>query len=297
MTQNIFIEVGESPEALLGHYGKAIDLNDKNPGSRFYSVDWERPQLGVVTLKNGDGQVAFDLALGVMGSYNEDYPQEGLSRYSLYLGLSEAGTMSHDHARLKFYEMLARIQGAGWKWLIHDFEPRLNGGDALRYQRETSAGTASLDPNFELSMEDWMRLENRSPWKFYKDGVYMDIRLSRDAKRMKVDEPGAYFVSISLESYESFWRTTFKEQDRARWRELLPAARERQRATRAEAENKLQHEGYHIDTDYQNPDEEFDSDAKALPLASNQPTSSAPMPGLQPPSSLKERLGRWIKGN
>ena len=157
----------------------------------------------------------------------------------------------------------------------------------------TSAGTASLDPNLELSLQDWMRLENRSPWKFYKGGVYMDVRLSRDSKRMKVDEPGAYFVSIALESYQSFWRTTFKEPDRARWRGLLPAVRERQRATRAEAEQKLQAEGYHIDTSYRNPDEAFDPDAKPAsdPVGSDQPQSPAP----QPPSS-KERFGRWIRG-
>jgi len=297
MIQNILIEVGESPEALIGRYGKAVDLNDKNPGSRFYSVDWERPRLGAVTLKNGDTQHTFDLALGVMGSYNEDYPQEGLSRYSLYLGLSETGTMSHDQARTNFYEMLDRIQKAGWKPLIRQTQPRLKGADALRYQLATSLAPGSLDPNFELSLQDWMTLEDDSPWKFYKDGVYMDIRLSRDPKRMKVDEPGAYFVSISLESYQTFWRTTFKEQDRARWRDLLPAVRERQRDTRAEAEKKLQAEGYRIDTDYRNPDEEFDPGAKLPPKRDDKSASPTPKPRSQPPSSLKDKLGRWIKGH
>lgn len=295
MTQNILVEVGESPEALLGRYGKAIDLNDKNPGSRFYSVDWERPRLGVVTLKNGDGQVAFDMALGVMGSYNEDYPQEGLSRYSLYLGLSESGTMSHDQARTKFYEMLERVQKAGWKPLIRQTQPRLKGADALRYQLATSLGPGSLDPNFELSLQDWMTLEDDSPWKFYKDGVYMNISLSRDSKRMKVDEPGAYFASISLESYQTFWRTSFKEQDRARWRELLPAVRERQRGTRVEAEKKLQAEGYHIDTDYRNPDEDFHPNATLSTARDDKSTSPAPKPGSQSPVSLKDKLGHWIK--
>lgn len=296
MTQNIFIEVGESPEALLGHYGKAIDLNDKNPGSRFYSVDWERPQLGVVTLKNGDGQVAFDLALGVMGSYNEDYPQEGLSRYSLYLGLSEAGTMSHDHARLKFYEMLARIQKAGWQRYLDHEEPRLQGAESVRRLLQTGISMTTLDPGYVPTFEVWMMLKDRSSWQFYKDGVYMDVWMSRDSKRMDPNLPGAYFVSISLESYANKWRTLFDEADRPRWRELLLEEKAKASAERAKTEQQLQAEGYHIDTGYRNPDAELDLRTKPGAATNDKPVSPGLVSTPQPPPSLKDKLGRWIKG-
>lgn len=294
MVQDVQVEIGESPQDLLDRYGKAVDVNDKNFGLKFYMISWPTRQPGAVRVRSDRSEFRIDLAYGISGTYDVAYPDEGFSSYDVSCGLSTSETMPHDQARLKFYEMLGRIQKAGWKWLIYQTQPRLSGEDALRYQLETSAGTASLDPNLELSLQDWMRLENRSPWKFYKDGVYMDVRLSRDSKRMRVDEPGAYFVSIALESYQSFWRTTFKEPDRAHWRELLPAVRERQRTTRAEAEQKLQAEGYHIDTSYRNPDEAFDPDAKPAPdpVGSDQPQSPAP----QPPSSFKEGFGRWIRG-
>ncbi|MFT4249556.1 MAG: hypothetical protein QM581_16215 [Pseudomonas sp.] len=298
MIQNIYIEVGESPEALQSRYGKSIEVNDKNPGSKFYTIDWSRPNLGEVTLKNGTSQVVFAHALGIMGSYNEDFPHDGLARYSLYLGLSATGTIAHDQARLQFYDMLNRLLKAGWQRYLDDAEPRLANAESIRRLLETTTSITTLDPGYLPTLPEWMTLKERSSWQFYKDHVYMDVRLSRDQNRMDPNLPGAYFVNISLESYASKWRTLFGEADRPRWRELLLDEKENAAQARTKTERQLQAKGYHIDTDYRNPDENeplIDAPHSSTPPPQSAPPSDAAV--SQPPSSLKDRISRWFKND
>ena len=258
MPQSIEIEIGESPQALIGRYGKAVDVDNKNEqayGVTFYAVDWPDSSQGTVVIKNQKSEVRLDTALGVSGSFDKAHAEEGIYDYSISLGIPPRNNVTHDQARLQFYEMLKRIQQAGWKRWIYPENPRLAGAEAFRYRLVKDQGVDSLDPEYVPGLEDWMKLPDMTSWRFYLNGVYMDVQMSRDSTRMKVDEPGAYFVKIKLEGYANFWRNAFNEQDRPHWRDLFPGLQRQMHAERANAEQKLKAQGYTIDTSYRNPDE------------------------------------------
>ncbi|NWK44548.1 hypothetical protein [Ralstonia pickettii] len=258
MPQSIEIEIGESPQALIGRYGKAVDVDNKNEqayGVTFYAVDWPDSSQGTVVIKNRESEVRLDTALGVSGSFDKAHADEGIYDYSISLGIPPRNNVTHDQARLQFYEMLKRIQQAGWKRWIYPENPRLSGGEAFRYRLVKDQGVDSLDPGYVPSLEDWMKLPDMTSWRFYLHGVYMDVQMSRDSKRMRMDELGAYFVKIKLEGYANYWRNAFNEQDRPHWRDLFPGLQRQMRAERAGAEQKLKVQGYAIDTGYHNPDE------------------------------------------
>ncbi|MCO5414894.1 hypothetical protein [Ralstonia mojiangensis] len=258
MPQSIEIEIGESPQALIGRYGKAVDVDNKNEqayGVTFYAVDWPDSSQGTVVIKNQKSEVRLDTALGVSGSFDKAHAEEGIYDYSISLGIPPRNNVTHDQARLQFYEMLKRIQRAGWKRWIYPENPRLAGAEAFRYRLVKDQGVDSLDPEYVPGLEDWMKLPDMTSWRFYLNGVYMDVQMSRDSTRMKVDEPGAYFVKIKLEGYANFWRNALNEQDRPHWRDLFPGLQRQMHAERANAEQKLKAQGYTIDTSYRNPDE------------------------------------------
>jgi hypothetical protein len=258
MPQSIEIEIGESPQALIGRYGKAVDVDNKNEqayGVTFYAVDWPDSSQGTVVIKNQKSEVRLDTALGASGSFDKAHAEEGIYDYSISLGIPPRNNVTHDQARLQFYEMLKRIQQAGWKRWIYPENPRLAGAEAFRYRLVKDQGVDSLDPEYVPGLEDWMKLPDMTSWRFYLNGVYMDVQMSRDSTRMKVDEPGAYFVKLKLEGYANFWRNAFNEQDRPHWRDLFPGLQRQMHAERANAEQKLKAQGYTIDTSYRNPDE------------------------------------------
>jgi len=258
MPQSIDIEVGESPQALMGRYGKAVDVDNKNEqayGVIFYAVDWPASSQGAVVIKNKKTELRLDTVLRVSGSFDKAYAEEGIYDYSISLGIPPRNNVPHDQARLKFYDMLKRIQQAGWKRYVGLSDARLSGAESMRRQLSDLHEIGTLDPSYVPGLEDWMKLTDITTWRFYLNGVYMNVQMSRDPERMKVDEPGSYFIRIKLESYDNYWRTVFDEQDRAHWRELLPDLQRRMRAERAKAEQKLKAQGYTIDTDYRNPDE------------------------------------------
>lgn len=255
MTRSIIIEVGEQPEAFRRRYGQQVEANEKNISLNFYTIDWNAKDPGTVVLKQGSSSILIEDVLGVSGTFNTSFPKEGLSSYDVSFGLSIAETMSHDEARLRFYELLRRLQKAGWQRWIYQASARLSSAEALRYKLANPYTADALDPGYLPSLEDWMKLIDGTSWEFYQDGVYMEIYLYRDRDRMKVDEPGAYFIKLSIEAFDSKWRTLFPEKDRHQWRELLPRMREDEAAQRQAEEEKLQAAGYKIDTEYRNPDE------------------------------------------
>ncbi|MFC5473712.1 hypothetical protein [Paraherbaspirillum soli] len=258
MHSNVVVEIGESGKDFAQKYKEIVDVNDRNPGSHFYRVNWSDGTLGTVIIKNGSSNLAVDSVLSVMGNSDDTYPTEGISGFSISMGLPPRNNVLHDDARLKFYALLQRIQEAGWKRWIDPSMPRLNGTEALRYQMseiENGAGLLSLDPSYVPSLDIWMKIKDMTGWQFYLNDVYMNVQLMRDKKRMDPNLPGAYFLTLGLESKDSFQRSEQTFEDRQRWKELYPAVRTRQAEERLHSEEKLSNLGFKIDAKYQNPDE------------------------------------------
>ena len=253
--KEIQIEIGEAPAALERRYGKSVESNKRNFGVEFYTIDWPSQQSGVVILKNGGTEVRFDTVLGVNGTYDSLYPEEGFSDYSLSLGLWPRNNIPHEEARQKFFAMLQKIRQAGWVCWIEPNHPRLNGEYAYHYQITKSDQNYCLDPELMPSMEVWMKLEDQSTWAFYLNDVFMDVRLSRDSSKMNPALPGAYFLSINLYSKNEDQRSALAGDERKKWRELYPDIRKKHAQLRLEAEKKLRVLNYKIDVKYKNPDE------------------------------------------
>lgn len=252
---NIFVEIGEPPNAWKERYGNKVDVNDKNHGLRFYSLDWTTKNPGRLSIKNGMSELRLEAVLGAMGTYNDEYPDEGFSGILITMGLTESDTLAHDEARQRFHAVLRKIQDAGWSRWIYPADPRLRGEEAFRYQINEDEANYSLDPNYLPPMNVWMKLKNRSQWSFYLNKVEMTVTLSRDQDRMKEHLPGAYFISIKMQSQDEIQREEFQENERSRWKSLYPAMRKKRLSERLEVEKKLQLSGYKIDVEYKNPEE------------------------------------------
>jgi hypothetical protein len=258
MYSNVVVEIGEPGKDFSQKYQEMIKVNDRNPGSHFYTVKWPDSTQGNVTVKNGPSIFEVDTVLSVMGDSDDTYPAEGISGFSISMGLPPRNNVLHDDARLKFYTLLQRIQKAGWQRWIDPSMPRLDGADALRYQMseiENGSGLMSLDPSYVPSLDIWMKIEDMTGWRFYLNGVYMKVQLMRDGEKMDPNLPGAYFLSLELESNDSFQRSALAFQDRKLWKELYPAVRKKQAEERTNSEEKLRSLGFKIDTEYHNPDE------------------------------------------
>ncbi|MDP9603228.1 UNVERIFIED_ORG: hypothetical protein J2W38_003017 [Variovorax paradoxus] len=252
---SVFVEVGESPDAWIGRYGKQVDVNAKNHGLKFYSLDWTAKNPGQLTVRNGSSEIQLDVVLGAMGTFDDEYPGEGLSKIVITTGLSRGETIAHDEARQQFFALLKKIQNAGWKRWIYPGDPRLSGEESFRYQIAEDDTFYSLDQSYLPPLGTWMKLSNRSQWKFFLNDAVLSVRFSRDQDRMKSDLPGAYIVWLELESKNEVQRSEFQGEERRKWKTLYPGARQKQLAERAKQEKKLQARGYKVDANYKNPDE------------------------------------------
>ncbi|AMO92844.1 hypothetical protein CFter6_0113 [Collimonas fungivorans] len=258
VSSSVVVEIGESGKHFAQQYKEMVVINDRNPGSHFYRINWPNDALGAIVVKNGSSSLVLDSVFSVLGDADDTYPEEGIASLSVSMGLPPRNNVLHDDARLKFYALLQRIQEAGWKRWIDPSMPRLNGADALRYQMsdiENGAGLMSLDPSYVPSLDIWMKIKDMTGWQFYLNGVYMNVQLMRDKTRMDPNLPGAYFLTLGLESKDSFERSEQTYEDRPRWKELYPAARKKQAEERVKSEEKLHALGFKIDTEYRNPDE------------------------------------------
>jgi hypothetical protein len=253
--RNAFVEIGESPESWVNRYGKQVEINAKNHGLKFYSLDWPTKNPGQLTVRNGPSEFLLDATLGAMGTFDDEYPAEGFSKILITAGISTEERISHDEARQKIFALLRKIQNAGWRHWIYPGDPRLSGEDSFRYQIAEDDTFYSLDPNYLPPMSVWMKLSDRSQWKFYSNGVQMSVRFSRDQDRMKPDSPGSYIIWLELQSRNELERGEFQEGERAKWKILYPEIRKKRLSERANQEKKLQALGYKIDIKYKNPDE------------------------------------------
>jgi hypothetical protein len=259
------IRVGEMPHELTARYGDrvvALTRNQAVYGISWYQLDW--PEFdGTLFVGNGGQSLQLDQVGGVQGVYDRrDYPGEGISGYSIYIAmytpaLGPRHLITHQDAHTMFYGVLRRIRTAGWERYVPAYAPRLRGAETFTYLASglKNANLYSMDAVEMPGFEQWMKLENRTKWKFYKDGVYMTVTFDRDSYRMDPASPGDYLITMDLISRDAFQRNHLEEADRPRWKALYPGTRKRQREERAAIEAELSTKGYTIDTTYRNPDE------------------------------------------
>jgi uncharacterized membrane protein len=250
----IAIKLGERGDSFKDRYPDLVKINQQPAGLNFYKIDWDSRPHGTIKLEHGSNSFELDHVLGITGTQDAELPSEGMYTIDVNVGLSDAppGLISHDEARLKTYGLLKRIEQTGWKIMTPRGDPRLSGKDRLNYVL-TVDEFLGLDTRYTPTLEEWMRIQSRTSWSFYADRLYMKVSFTRERTLTDPTKPGSYLLSFDIRSEAEEYRAYVGPDNRARWKELLPAELAPRDAERAKKETELRAKGIKIDETYQDP--------------------------------------------
>ena len=255
MTQEVTIKLGELGPDFAKRYGSMVRVTHSTPGVDFYQIDWDKRPRGVVKLDNGKQSLVIEDALGVQAVQElRELKSEGLNSFSVYAGMSvpSPSLIPHDEARLKIHAILRGILDAGWKQVIERSEPRLKGKARQNYMFATS-NLNGLDATYTPTFEEWMRVESRTPWSFYANGIYMEVTFTREPTLTDPAKPGSYLLTFNIKTETEYFRGYAGPDDRLRWKQVVPQELVKVAALRASKEAELRAKGVVIDESYQDP--------------------------------------------
>jgi hypothetical protein len=243
----VTIKLGMSGQDLSIALGRQRVRTSKQPmGVNFYEIHWPTKFPARVNFIHGVNGFFLDAALSVMGTEDLEI-LGGVQNLDVNFGVTAADLIPHDEARLEVMALLKRLQDAGWRQNYYFSEARIKG-------RSTLTDPSSLDVRYTPTFNEWMAVGIRTAsWKLQANGVFMDISMHRDGDRMDPSWPGAYIMSMTLETEEQYMRSHFSEQDRDNWKALWPEFSKVLKKARAQKETELRAQGLEIDTDYQDP--------------------------------------------
>lgn len=252
MPQQVTLEIGVQGDALLKRYPDLVRVDRQPAGLDFYQINWDKKPQGIVTIAHGKHTFVIEEVFGVMGTYEHEWKTEGINEFKLQAGINASEFISHDDARLKTYAILQKILQAGWRPFIGRDDPRLSGNARYDYMFN-SLGTIGLDSNYLPTFDEWMRIDNLTPWRFYVDHQYLEVSFTREHTMTDPSKPGAYLLNFNLKSEAEHYRGYVGPDNRANWKELLPASLAKLPPIRAKVEAELRAKGIKIDEDYQDP--------------------------------------------
>jgi hypothetical protein len=252
MSPQVNIKVGESALEFAKRYAGVVKTHSPAPGTEYYAIDWDRRPRGIVKIDHGAYSFLIEDVLGVSSLLVLELASEGLSEFDIFAGVTDPDLIDHDEARIKTYAILKRILDAGWKQVIERSEPRLMEKARQDYMFATSS-INGLDARYVPSFEDWMRIESNTPWSFYADGLFMEVNFTREPTLTDPAKPGSYLLSFNIKTAVEYYRGYAGPENRAHWKELLPAALAQAATERARRETELRAKGIQIDTSYQDP--------------------------------------------
>jgi hypothetical protein len=233
--------------------GPGASLDDHPSGAKFYQREWMEGSLGVVELVHGKHSFVIDNVLSILGSADKDVPS-GIYDWKVNFGVSPAQTDTQEAALERVMKLFADLRAAGWKRYIDVDYPRLSGRQALEYRNIKSI--YPLDPSYKPSAVEWKVVAEDMPkWKFYADGVYLNVSLV-ESSVAAVGDKKTYLLSVEMMDEYAFYGLGFfpgNAENIRNWRALLPGELRRYHADRLETETLLKAQGYSIDTNYQDP--------------------------------------------
>lgn len=251
MSQLVHITINEPVDTLNKANPGLFTASEHPSGLQFVTAKWEAGKPGTVTLDHGPRSFSMQSVLSVTGTASARFAAEHISQWSVNGGVSDAETISHDDARKQFTALLHALSAAGWSKVIPISRPRLKGEQALAYALKNPG--YPLDPSHDLSLAQWMKLPDGTPWLFYADHVFLEIKLYRDPNRLDPDKRGAYFVTYSLTAQDAYLRGYVDDEKLDNWkmefRKELPALKQ----AREKKEAQLRNDNVTIDQAYQDP--------------------------------------------
>lgn len=248
----ITVQVGEKADSFIRR-NPAISNVDRQPaGLNFYELRWPLKSLGKVIISESATQFEIENVLSMTGVEDMDLQSEGISSFSINSTLTSSDLISHEEARAKTFVYLQKILKSGWKVVIPRGTARLRGKYMSDYWLRSKDYT-SLDPSYFPTMEEWMKYEHLSGWKFYAGHVYLTVKITREHTLTDLTKPGSYLLSTELQSENEHFREYVAPLDRRRWKQLLIGAVEAMKKDRWSQETELRKQGIPIDTTYVDP--------------------------------------------
>jgi hypothetical protein len=253
MTKDVSIKLGEMGPSFAKRYPLDLRIQHQPAGLDFYEIDWDQKAPGSVRIENGKSSFTIENVLGVQATQElGELEFEGLKDFTLFAGISEPDRISHDEARLQTYALLRRFADAGWKATTPRSRPRLRDQARLDYALNVSS-SVGLDPNWLPTFEEWMRIQSRTPWSFYANGLYMDVSFTRERTLTDPKKPGSYLLTFNIKTETEYFRGYAGPDNRLRWKELVPQELAKVAALRSQKETELRAKGVPIDESYQDP--------------------------------------------
>ncbi|RZL48192.1 MAG: hypothetical protein EOP71_05090 [Variovorax sp.] len=248
MKTEVTLQLGLSgPDFAIALGREDARVSRQPAGLNFYEIHWPDQTSGIARFEHGANGFELTTVLGVMGTEDVDRPSAGVYEILISFGLPPRNEIPHDEARLQVMALLKRLQDAGWQQSYHFSEARVKGRSTLRHPN-------SMDIRYTPNFKEWMGFSIETVrWKLRANGVYMSIAMNRDGDRMDSHRPGAYFLSMTLETEEQYMRGHFGEKDRDNWKALWPEFSKVLNESRAEDEAKARLKGLEIDTAYKDP--------------------------------------------
>lgn len=253
MSEPMVIKLGEAGPAFAKRHTGKVNFTHQPAGVDFYSARWGPPNLGIVKIDRGSYSLTLPHVLSVQAAQElGQLAEEGLYEFTVNTGINEPELIAHDEARLKTYEILSTILQSGWKPFIELSEPRLSGKVRYDYTLNT-VSVNGLDPRYLPTLDEWMRMESRTPWSFYAPGAYLEVSFTRESSLTDPGKPGSYMLTFNVKTEAEYLRAYVDSDDRAQWKKMLPQILSKLALSRQKKEAELRGKGVPIDEVYQDP--------------------------------------------
>lgn len=173
-------------------------------------------------------------------------------------GLPDNNT--HEDYKVFIEKLIENIKSAGWQYYYYPHDPRIAGSQASKIDTPDKVLGASvlshpwLDPDYPTTIDRWLKISPFYNWYFYNDGAYLHLKAWRHDSKDNPTKTGTYLITLELMTERDFWVSGFSEDnDKAMWKELLPARLKSYQESRRIVEEKARAKGIEIDENYQNP--------------------------------------------
>lgn len=249
----LIIRLGETGEAFQKRNPSGVRVNRQPAGIDFYGLDWDRAPYASVRFVQGDHSFEFHHVNGVQTSEDrEAFKEEGFTEWTVHALLDPTQELSHGEAEARIHQLLRAAMDAGWRQYVDGGNPRLRGQDRLNIVLQGSTWIG-LDARHEPSLQDWLKIPDRTPWKLCVEGAFMEVSFTRQVLPKSDASKAVYLMTFNIKSQNEYLRAGVESDQLPKWREVLPAVFKQAAAQRAEEERVLRERGIDIDEGYVDP--------------------------------------------
>ncbi|HDZ56421.1 MAG TPA: hypothetical protein ENI17_12815 [Pseudomonas xinjiangensis] len=216
------------------------------------------PSLPTVVMKHGNTPLRLEHVTNITTVINGERGSE-VQNLSLILRSIPSNSL-HEEYRDFIYSLVENIKQAHWRHYYFPSDPRIPGTESNKIASPDDVFGSYvmshpwLDPGHKIDLERWLKFGSFYNWYFYKEGAYLHLKAWRRDLDSAPLERATYLITLEFLTESDYWLSGFtEEEDRARWRELLPGRLEDYKQQRKELEDKARAAGIAIDESYQDP--------------------------------------------